>query len=218
MPVSMWVSNTATTAMMMPIALGVLWALHPKRGSSDQLSDTDLRSWPFATTFVLMVAYAASVAGIATPVGSPPNLICMAQLRKFAPGEISFFSWMSLMIPIVASMYIVLYLLLRWLQPRRSTELHSAARNWGTTCGVNPARSWAHGRGASQHLPGLWLVVVLWVTPAVLSLCLDKGHPVAKFSRRTCPRRLSHCSPRCSYCLADGNAPPPVHDRLGKRR
>ena len=82
-PASMWVSNTATTAMMMPIALGVLWALHPQRGSSDQLSDTDLRSWPFATTFVLMVAYAASVGGIATPVGSPPNLICMAQLREF---------------------------------------------------------------------------------------------------------------------------------------
>src|SRR5262245_16447005 len=75
---SFWVSNTATTAMMLPIALGVLRAMRPP----DQ--PLDARSWPYASGMMLMVAYAASIGGIGTPVGSPPNGICRSQLSKLA--------------------------------------------------------------------------------------------------------------------------------------
>ena len=192
--VSMWVSNTATTAMMMPIALGVLRALQPQRGSADQAADQTadaaLGSWPFATSLVLMVAYAASVGGIATPVGSPPNLICIAQLRKFAPEcEISFFQWMALMLPIVACMYLVLYLLLRWSQPRRSLsdvgseELGHYLRRQRDELGP-----WSVGQ--VNTFLAFSLAVALWVTPGVLALCLDKGHPLAKFFETRVPEAV----------------------------
>src|SRR5690606_35304997 len=66
---SMWVSNTATTAMMLPIALGLLGAL--KQTGAAGRGAPDGSPWPFATGLMLMVAYSASIGGIGTPVGSP---------------------------------------------------------------------------------------------------------------------------------------------------
>jgi sodium-dependent dicarboxylate transporter 2/3/5 len=74
--ISMWVSNSAVTAMMLPIALGILGALHQVRIASGKASGAmDVRQWPYATGMMLMVAYGASIGGIGTPVGTPPNLI-----------------------------------------------------------------------------------------------------------------------------------------------
>jgi len=65
--ISMWISNTATAAMMLPITLGILAvSFDPKEKSQD--------------TVLIAVAYAASIGGIATPVGSPPNIIAIGYL------------------------------------------------------------------------------------------------------------------------------------------
>src|SRR5690606_23196371 len=71
---SMWVSNTATPAMMLPIARGILGALHQARVAGGVAAGPiDARTWPYATAMMLMTAYAASIGGIGTPIGSPPN-------------------------------------------------------------------------------------------------------------------------------------------------
>ena len=101
---SMWISNTATAAMVLPMALGLL-------GSSDPAGEGD-EIGPRERVFVLLgVAYSASIGGMGTLVGSPPNAIAAAQ------AGIGFAEWMRFGIPLVMLlmplMVGVLYVLLR---------------------------------------------------------------------------------------------------------
>ncbi|MBS3911728.1 MAG: DASS family sodium-coupled anion symporter [Hydrogenophaga sp.] len=103
---SMWISNTATAAMVLPMALGLL------RDGDDLEANTPDGIGPRERMFVLLgVAYSASIGGIGTLVGSPPNAIAAAQ------AGIGFAEWMRLGLPMVALlmplMVGVLYLMLR---------------------------------------------------------------------------------------------------------
>jgi len=97
--ISMWISNTATTMMMLPIALAVVAALPELSGSTGGGNGGN-----FGIALMLGVAYAASIGGIATPIGTPPNLVFRGQLASLFPGapEISFAHWMLLFLPLVA--------------------------------------------------------------------------------------------------------------------
>lgn len=83
---SMWISNTATTLMLLPVALAVL----------DRTEDRKL-----ATPLLLGIAYAASVGGIGTPIGTPPNLVFMQVYTDQGYPEIGFLTWMQWAIPVV---------------------------------------------------------------------------------------------------------------------
>ncbi|MDR1853849.1 MAG: DASS family sodium-coupled anion symporter [Azoarcus sp.] len=88
---SMWISNTATAAMMLPLALGILGSLDIEKERN---------------TFVFMllgVAYAASIGGLGTLVGSPPNLIAAGYLRQIGE-EFSFSRWLGFGIPVMLVM------------------------------------------------------------------------------------------------------------------
>jgi sodium-dependent dicarboxylate transporter 2/3/5 len=121
MALSLWVSNTATAAMMLPISVGILAALHQARVAAGTASGTmNPRSWPFATGAMLMIAYAASIGGIGTPIGSPPNLIGIGLIRNSTGVDITFFTWMALALPMLAVMAGALFLLLMRLHPDTS--------------------------------------------------------------------------------------------------
>ena len=83
---SMWISNTATTIMMVPIALSAAAALKDDSGK-------------FVTALLLSVCYAASIAGVATPIGTPTNLIAINFLAEETGRSISFVEWMAFGIP-----------------------------------------------------------------------------------------------------------------------
>jgi sodium-dependent dicarboxylate transporter 2/3/5 len=83
---SMWISNTATTLMLLPVAMAVL-----AKARDDRL----------AVPLLLGIAYAASVGGIGTPIGTPPNLIFMQVYKDHTGSEIGFFTWMSWALPVV---------------------------------------------------------------------------------------------------------------------
>ncbi len=83
---SMWISNTATTLMLLPVALAVL----------ERSRDRNL-----ATPLLLGIAFAASLGGIGTPIGTPPNLIFMQIYREYTGNEISFLRWMTWGVPVV---------------------------------------------------------------------------------------------------------------------
>lgn len=84
---SMWISNTATVLMMLPVAMAVL--------------DSAQQRTMLATPLLLGIAYAASVGGMATPIGTPPNLIFMQVYEEATGISISFSRWMGWALPVV---------------------------------------------------------------------------------------------------------------------
>lgn len=83
---SMWISNTATTLMMLPIALAIL---------------ANVENQKLKVALILGIAYAASVGGIGTPIGTPPNIIFMGIYEEYTGTEFGFFQWMKVGIPVV---------------------------------------------------------------------------------------------------------------------
>jgi sodium-dependent dicarboxylate transporter 2/3/5 len=107
---SLWISNTATTAMMYPIALAV-GALFGTAKDADNLR----------TALMLGVAYAASIGGVGTLIGTPPNLIFAGAARELAGTEVDFVSYMGVGLPVVAVLLPLCWLLLMALFPGRVT-------------------------------------------------------------------------------------------------
>ena len=187
---SMWVSNTATTAMMLPIAVGVLAALHEVRVRGGAASGSlDARAWPFATGMLLMIAYAASIGGIGTKVGSPPNLITLGHLER-AGVTISFFTWMQVMVPLLVAMGVILFFLLYALHPDRSEKRQGdtgtggqgdrAVREQAAAGLVGYLRQeraslgpWTPGQ--VNTLIAFAVAVTLWILPGFLAAALPEG-------------------------------------------
>jgi sodium-dependent dicarboxylate transporter 2/3/5 len=91
---SMWVSNTATTIMMLPIGLSVIGLLAGEKDAGDSERER------FATALLLAIAYAASVGGIATLIGTPPNALLAAFLAENYDVQIGFGQWMLIGLPV----------------------------------------------------------------------------------------------------------------------
>jgi len=97
---SMWISNTATTMMMMPIALSIVLLAEEreKRSESENARGFAAR---FGLVLMLCIAYAASIGGVATLVGTPPNVVFASIFHQEFPGapEIGFAAWMAMAFP-----------------------------------------------------------------------------------------------------------------------
>lgn len=117
---SMWASNTATTVMMVSIALAVIKHCENKMGVNEQ-------SRLFASTLMLAIAYAASVGGIATIVGTPPNLVFTRIYEINFNNEISFGEWMVFGLPITVVLFLGVWLVLIKLHLRHSKIVLDAA-------------------------------------------------------------------------------------------
>lgn len=161
--ISAWMSNTATTAMMMPVAMGVLTAIGATRGAAVRTT---------AAPLLLSVAYAASVGGIMTPVGSPPNLITIGLLDRLSGVRIPFFSWMVLGVPIGLALAVALMTISgRRLSkvPRARSAAASFIRQERTT------EPWTAGQRNCAIAFGL--AVVLWVAPGVTAVVGSPSSP-----------------------------------------
>lgn len=99
---SMWMSNTATAVMMLPIALSVVKIV----------TDREPNNESFAKAMLLSIAYAASIGGIATLIGTPPNALMAAYLSDSYGMEIGFAQWMAMGLPLSIIMLIVAWVLL----------------------------------------------------------------------------------------------------------
>lgn len=87
--ISMWVSNAATTLMLLPIAAATL----------ERSRDPRLR-----LALLLGIAYSASLGGVATPIGTPPNMLCIEAYANVTGSELTFLEWISWGLPVAAVM------------------------------------------------------------------------------------------------------------------
>ena len=109
---SMWISNTATTVVMLPIALSVIDLLI---NDKDGFTAGDKN---FALSIMLGIAYAANVGGIATIIGTPPNTVALGFLENEYNIQISFLQWMMVGFPFSCVMIgLVYFVLVKWVYP-----------------------------------------------------------------------------------------------------
>jgi sodium-dependent dicarboxylate transporter 2/3/5 len=107
---SMWVSNTATTMMMLPIAVSVIGIVTPDGAISGDAGDGKARNLGIA--LMLGVAYAASIGGIGTLIGTPPNALLAAFMSENFGVEIGFAGWLMFGLPVVFVMLPLTWLML----------------------------------------------------------------------------------------------------------
>lgn len=103
---SMWISNTATTVVMLPIAYSVIKIMS---ADSDGFTKKDKK---FALSLMLGIAYSANVGGIATIIGTPPNIVMAGFVESEYGYNISFLKWMMIGVPFAAIMIFFIYIIL----------------------------------------------------------------------------------------------------------
>ena len=163
--ISMWVSNAAATAMMLPIALSILSELGLRQGARD------FRATPYAAGLILITAFAASVGGLATPVGTPPNLIGIGAVERLLGYKITFFEWMQLGLPVA----VVLTIFLIWRFSRRCPfpALSLADNRRLLDSELSKLGPWTRGQ---KNVIGVFIgAVALWMLPGVIAVCAEKG-------------------------------------------
>ena len=118
---SMWVSNSATAMMMVPIGLAVVSEVTGLSASdlknSSNSVNTDMN---FGRALMLGIAYAASIGGLATIIGTPPNAILVGIVKKMYNYEITFFQWMQVGLPLaVVTLFVTWFILIKFLFPTK---------------------------------------------------------------------------------------------------
>ena len=101
---SMWISNTATSVMMLPIGMSIISQL------KDNPSTIKDENKIFGKALMLSIAYSASIGGIATLIGTPPNLVFAGYIQEVYDIEISFFQWLKFGLPISIVLLIISWL------------------------------------------------------------------------------------------------------------
>ncbi|MEO3815999.1 DASS family sodium-coupled anion symporter [Plantactinospora sp. B24E8] len=164
---SAFVSNTATVAMLLPTALGILTViakLMQERGIAT--ADFDPTRLRVGIALMLMLAYGASVGGLLTPVGTPPNLIGRDLIAEATGTRISFAEWMVMAFPICALMFVALATVLLLLNKPEIRRIEGVAEYVAS----ERAKLGPLSRAERNTLVAFTVTVVLWITPGVVAL------------------------------------------------
>lgn len=120
---SMWISNTATTVMMLPIAISVISLLIEQLG----LNKEDRRFRRFALSLLLGIAYSANIGGASTIIGTPPNVVMVGYLKEFYQFDLTFSSWLLIGLPICGLLLaLTYYMLVHWFYPNQLGHLEGS--------------------------------------------------------------------------------------------
>jgi sodium-dependent dicarboxylate transporter 2/3/5 len=181
---SMWVSNTATTLMMLPIALSVLTLVieNSKATSDEPVDEDELRQRlagsetirdivddpgvrVFGVALLLSVAWSASIGGLGTLLGSPPNAIVSGYISAELDTEVGFAQWMMLGLPIVVVFIAIAWLLITRVMFRFSLDSIPGGEELidEQIAGLGPM-----GRGEKVVLAVFSSAAFFWIVPGVL--------------------------------------------------
>ena len=180
-----WVSNTATAAMMFPICLGLLTSIKEMFAANGR--EIDLHEYKYATGLMLMTAYACSIGGVLTPIGTPPNLIMLGFLSTMCDINISFFEWMTWGFIAMVVYFIIAYLVLSHMFPADVERIDGAEKFIHEK--LAELGKWT--RAQKNTLFCFIVAVVLWITPGILSITMGSGSPVLKMYNRLFPEAVA---------------------------
>ncbi|MGH7179952.1 MAG: SLC13 family permease [Tepidisphaeraceae bacterium] len=169
--ISAWISNTATTAMMFAIGMSILQFLFEQEKHGGPRVDRR-----YAAGLMLMTSFAASIGGLATPIGTPPNVIGLTYIRDQLHVPMSFFRWCLIGVPVVIVLFV-------WLAGYLTFLCRAGAREFGA----------GHAMLVRQReLLGAWTTaqkstaiafcctVVLWIAPGAVAVAVGERHRAYK--------------------------------------
>lgn len=155
---SMWISNTATCAIIVPIILGLMGSLKEELNSFEEKKNLQ-------TSFLLTAAFSSSIGGMATPVGSPPNLMAMSFLKSKGI-DVSFIQWMGYGLPVSFCMLLTLFFILGWKYPLPKSNLSEIKNHFKKELSqlgkIKPEEI--------QVMVVFFLAIFLWVFPGLLKM------------------------------------------------
>jgi sodium-dependent dicarboxylate transporter 2/3/5 len=162
--ISAWVNNTATTAMLLPLALTA-----ERFGSQSLLVGT-----------LLMTSYGPSLGGVATPVGTAPNLIGLRLIEEATGSRPSFAAWCAVFAPLAILMTVLSAAWMAW-------RSRGAALTESAPTATAPARSGPWSRAERSLIPVFIGVIALWITPGILAATPLQGAPWLKLWQSRLP-------------------------------
>ncbi|MBA8823951.1 sodium-dependent dicarboxylate transporter 2/3/5 [Saccharopolyspora lacisalsi] len=163
---SAFVSSTATVAMLLPTALGLLSVISkllPATSSDKKIDPLRLR---LGTALMLMLSYSAVIGGLLTPIGTPPNLIGREYIEEATGRTITFLDWMLMAAPVVGVMFVVMcgvLLLLNRPEIKKLSGVESYVAAERTRLG-------GLSRAEKNTLIAFGLTVTLWILPSIVAL------------------------------------------------
>lgn len=159
--ISAWISNTATTAMMFAIGMAILTFM----SQSEKAEGRRLHP-QYATALMLMTSFAASVGGLATPIGTPPNVIGLGFVRQLVGVEFPFFKWMMIGVPIVVVLFLFLFAYLNRTSRGGSMNLSGSA----AMLERESASQGKWSRGEVSTVIAFGTTIVLWIVPGIFAI------------------------------------------------
>ncbi len=174
---SMWMSNTACVAMLFPVALAITRATaqHHRAPLSR-----------YTTGLLLMLAFAGSVGGVATPVGTPPNLIGIALIEQGLGVRIRFLQWMSFGVPLALVLLVLLYgIIVLLFRPEVGRIPGQRERMAEAKRALGPVTA-----GERNSVLAFAVAVILWIGPGLVGLVRGDHDPFVKMLTERLPEGI----------------------------
>ena len=180
--ISAWISNTATTAMMFAIGMAILAFLFDNERAGG--SPINRR---YATGLMLMTSFAASIGGLATPIGTPPNVIGLGFIRQLLGVEFSFFKWTIIGVPVVVCLFLYLFFYLNALCRAGVREIEGSSEMLRR----EKERLGQWTRGQRSTLIAFLTTVALWIVPGIIALVGGEGGRAYQTINRSLPEAVA---------------------------
>jgi sodium-dependent dicarboxylate transporter 2/3/5 len=175
--ISMWISNTAATALMLPTALGILSTL-------PLLSEPSFGR--YRTGLLLLLSYAATAGGVATIIGTPANMVGVALIAQETGLVIPFLTWMAVGMPLAGVLLLSAWSLIVWRFSAETPLLAGADRHLADQ--RQALGPWT--RGQVNACAAFAVALVLWVVPGLLIAALGRVHPLSGWLNRHLPAEV----------------------------
>ncbi|MCA1623256.1 MAG: DASS family sodium-coupled anion symporter [Acidobacteria bacterium] len=195
--ISGWISNTATTAMMFAIGMSIITFLFKQEKETGVKINRN-----YATALMLITSFAASIGGLATPIGTPPNVIGLGFIRQLLGAEISFFKWMMIGVPVVIVLYIFLYFYLNYLAPAGVKEIEGSAE----MIRREKANLGAWTRAQKSTVIAFSTAVALWIFSGLIALFVGDASEIYKAINARLPEAVGAVVGTVLLFLLPGNA------------